>query len=67
MTPFALVRAPGQLHEAPREHSYAVRRGETFPGLGANWVRIAVRHLPTMRQALTVVAHGCQEMQNVSA
>ena len=26
-----------------RERGFAVRRGETFPGLGADWIRIAVR------------------------
>jgi len=26
-----------------RERGYAVRRGDTFPGLGADWLRIAVR------------------------
>ena len=28
---------------ALRERGFAVRRGETFPGLGADWIRIAVR------------------------
>jgi cobyrinic acid a,c-diamide synthase len=26
-----------------RDHGFAVRRGDTFPGLGADWIRIAVR------------------------
>jgi cobyrinic acid a,c-diamide synthase len=34
---------PGWLRLALREHGFAVRRGETFPGLGADWIRIAVR------------------------
>ncbi|MEU5313432.1 Rv2231c family pyridoxal phosphate-dependent protein CobC [Streptomyces sp. NPDC021562] len=43
--PFVLVRMPGAA--AVRRHlralGYAVRRGDTFPGLGEEWVRIAVR------------------------
>ncbi|MEU2332062.1 Rv2231c family pyridoxal phosphate-dependent protein CobC [Streptomyces sp. NPDC006654] len=43
--PFVLVRVPGAA--AVRRHlralGYAVRRGDTFPGLDEEWVRIAVR------------------------
>jgi len=28
-------------------HGFAVRRGETFPGLGPGWIRVAVRNAPT--------------------
>ena len=51
-TPFVLVdsggwppgdHAPGTLRVRLRERGFAVRRGETFPGLGADWIRIAVR------------------------
>ena len=31
-----------------RSHGYAVRRGDTFPGLGGDWLRIAVRERPIM-------------------
>jgi histidinol-phosphate aminotransferase len=31
------------LRERLRARGYAVRRGDTFPGLGAEWVRVAVR------------------------
>jgi histidinol-phosphate aminotransferase len=43
--PFVLVRAPDglQLREALRQKGFAVRRGDTFPGLGADWLRVAVR------------------------
>lgn len=49
--PFVLVdttgwladRTPGALRGRLRERGFAVRRGETFPGLGADWIRIAVR------------------------
>ena len=49
--PFVLVdtsgvsdhRDPGWVRLALRDHGFAVRRGETFPGLGPDWIRIAVR------------------------
>lgn len=44
--PFVLVHTPGadKLRLRLREESgYALRRGDTFPGLGPNWLRIAVR------------------------
>jgi len=34
---------PGWVRQALREHGFAVRRGETFPGLGPDWIRVAVR------------------------
>lgn len=43
--PFVLVRVPGgeKIRLALREAGYAVRRADTFPGLGPDWLRIAVR------------------------
>jgi histidinol-phosphate aminotransferase len=43
--PFVLVQSEGAdvLRNALRERGYAVRRGDTFPGLGPDWLRIAVR------------------------
>ncbi|MFG1819982.1 Rv2231c family pyridoxal phosphate-dependent protein CobC [Kribbella sp. NPDC049174] len=43
--PFVLVQVEGAdvLREALRERGFAVRRGDTFPGLGPDWLRIAVR------------------------
>jgi cobyrinic acid a,c-diamide synthase len=49
--PFVLVdtsgvrgnHEPGWVRLALRDHGFAVRRGETFPGLGPDWIRIAVR------------------------
>ncbi|BCB81960.1 Rv2231c family pyridoxal phosphate-dependent protein CobC [Phytohabitans flavus] len=42
---FVLARVPdgGRVRLALRDLGYAVRRGDTFPGLGADWLRIAVR------------------------
>jgi histidinol-phosphate aminotransferase len=43
--PFVLVHVPGaaKLRESLRTQGFAVRRGDTFPGLGPDWLRIAVR------------------------
>ncbi|WP_329370691.1 Rv2231c family pyridoxal phosphate-dependent protein CobC [Streptomyces sp. NBC_00669] len=43
--PFVLLRIPGaaDVRAALRESGYAVRRGDTFPGLGPDWLRVAVR------------------------
>jgi histidinol-phosphate aminotransferase len=43
--PFVLLRTPGAsgVRHRLRELGYAVRRGDTFPGLGAEWLRVAVR------------------------
>ncbi|MFI7387699.1 Rv2231c family pyridoxal phosphate-dependent protein CobC [Streptomyces sp. NPDC049813] len=43
--PFVLVRVPGAgvVRERLRGAGFAVRRGDTFPGLGVDWVRVAVR------------------------
>jgi nicotinate-nucleotide--dimethylbenzimidazole phosphoribosyltransferase len=42
---FVLVHIPGaaQIRSELRRRGWAVRRGDTFPGLGADWLRIAVR------------------------
>ena len=42
-TPFVLVHGTPGMREALREQGFAVRRGDTFPGLDEAWVRIAVR------------------------
>ncbi|GAA4632011.1 hypothetical protein GCM10023196_063670 [Actinoallomurus vinaceus] len=49
---FLCVRVPGApgglaVRAALREHGYAVRRGDTFPGLGPDWLRVAVRDAAT--------------------
>jgi cobyrinic acid a,c-diamide synthase len=64
--PFVLVpthtwvdgRPPGWVRTALREAGFAVRRGDTFPGLDPDWIRIAVRDPDTTRallKALTVI------------
>jgi histidinol-phosphate aminotransferase len=54
---FVLVRvADGPaLRAALRERGYAVRRGDTFPGLGAGWLRIAVRDRATTDAFVTTL------------
>ncbi|MEV6837499.1 Rv2231c family pyridoxal phosphate-dependent protein CobC [Streptomyces sp. NPDC051133] len=48
--PFVLVRMAGAaaVRHRLRELGYAVRRGDTFPGLGEDWIRIAVRDRATV-------------------
>jgi cobyrinic acid a,c-diamide synthase len=61
--PFVLVdtsgirgdREPGWVRLALRDHGLAVRRGETFPGLGPDWIRIAVRELETTDELVTAL------------
>jgi histidinol-phosphate aminotransferase len=47
--PFVLLRVPDGLgvRAALRRRGYAVRRGDSFPGLGPDWLRIAVRDRAT--------------------
>ncbi|MGE5829465.1 MAG: Rv2231c family pyridoxal phosphate-dependent protein CobC [Micromonosporaceae bacterium] len=47
---FVLIRVArgAAVRVALRERGYAVRRGETFPGLGPDWLRIAVRDPATI-------------------
>ncbi|MGC4810100.1 Rv2231c family pyridoxal phosphate-dependent protein CobC [Micromonospora sp. DT228] len=42
---FVLLHRPGAtaIRAALRERGWAVRRGDTFPGLGPDWLRVAVR------------------------
>jgi nicotinate-nucleotide--dimethylbenzimidazole phosphoribosyltransferase len=45
MAPFVLLQVPegARVRAALREAGFAVRRGDTFPGLGPDWLRVAVR------------------------
>ncbi|MEV5768286.1 Rv2231c family pyridoxal phosphate-dependent protein CobC [Micromonospora sp. NPDC052213] len=53
---FVLVHLPGaaEVRAALRQRGWAVRRGDTFPGLGPDWLRIAVRD-PATTDAFTEV------------
>jgi histidinol-phosphate aminotransferase len=55
---FLCVRVPDGLHvrEALRERGYAVRRCDTFPGLGPDWLRVAVRDEATVTAFVSQLA-----------
>lgn len=54
---FLLLHVPGadRLRTLLRENGWAVRRGDTFPGLGADWLRVAVRDIPTSQAFATAL------------
>jgi len=56
--PFVLVRIPdaASVRLRLREAGYAVRRGDTFPGLGEDHLRIAVRDRPTTDAFLSALS-----------
>ncbi|MEV6598388.1 Rv2231c family pyridoxal phosphate-dependent protein CobC [Actinoplanes sp. NPDC051346] len=51
----------GQVRLELRKRGYAVRRGDTFPGLGADWLRIAVRDTATSDAFLTTLTDVVKE------
>ena len=55
---FVCVRVPDGLRvrAALRERGYAVRRGDTFPGLGPDWLRVAVRDPATTAALASALA-----------
>ena len=55
---FVLVELPGAagVRLRLRDAGFAVRRGDTFPGLGPDWLRIAVRDQDTTDRFLTALA-----------
>ncbi|MFJ8307464.1 MULTISPECIES: Rv2231c family pyridoxal phosphate-dependent protein CobC [unclassified Streptomyces] len=52
--PFVLIRVEGaaEVRQRLRGLGFAVRRGDTFPGLGPEWLRLAVRDRPTTNRFL---------------
>jgi histidinol-phosphate/aromatic aminotransferase/cobyric acid decarboxylase-like protein len=63
--PFVLVhhRRAALLREGMRARGFALRRGDTFPGLGPQWLRIAARE-PAMTEAL--LAALTQELASIN-
>jgi len=55
---FVLLHIPGaaRVRLALRERGYAVRRGDTFPGLGPDWLRVAVRDTATTDRFVATLA-----------
>ncbi|MFJ7072339.1 Rv2231c family pyridoxal phosphate-dependent protein CobC [Streptomyces sp. NPDC098781] len=58
--PFVLVRLPGAdgVRQHLRDLGFAVRRGDTFPGLGEEWLRLAVRDRGTVRGFLEALGRA---------
>ena len=56
--PFLLLRVPGaaDVRLRLRASGYAVRRADTFPGLGPDWLRVAVRDRRTTDGFATALA-----------
>ncbi|GAA2397224.1 aminotransferase [Catellatospora methionotrophica] len=57
---FVLLKVTGGLgvRARLRDAGYAVRRADTFPGLGPDWLRIAVRDEPTSDAFVAALAHA---------
>ncbi|WP_197680288.1 cobyrinate a,c-diamide synthase [Microlunatus soli] len=55
--PFVLVRGPVGLRSRLRDHGIVVRRGDTFPGLDASWIRVAVRDPETTDQLIKTLTN----------
>ncbi|MDQ1536140.1 MAG: cobyrinic acid a,c-diamide synthase [Actinomycetota bacterium] len=66
--PFVLVHHPAaaRLREGLRHQGIAVRRGDTFPGLGPQWLRIAAREPDATDALLTAVTHELAVIGNGS-
>ena len=71
--PFALIdtspirgqHPPGWARGALREAGFAVRRADTFPGLGPDWIRVAVRVPPVSRAfAEALLALDCRSARS---
>ncbi|MEU9120783.1 Rv2231c family pyridoxal phosphate-dependent protein CobC [Streptomyces sp. NPDC048506] len=61
--PFVLVHLPGAqgVRTALRSRGFAVRRGDTFPGLGPDWLRLAVRDRATTDRLVTALTEVLSE------
>jgi cobyrinic acid a,c-diamide synthase len=55
-TPLREGREPGWVRLVLRQRGFAVRRGDTFPGLGPDWIRIAVRDAQTSLRLVEALA-----------
>ncbi|WP_269788105.1 Rv2231c family pyridoxal phosphate-dependent protein CobC [Streptomyces sp. 8ZJF_21] len=60
---FLLIRLPGAaaIRTRLRELGFAVRRGDTFPGLGPDWLRLAVRDPATTDRFVIALAKAVAE------
>ncbi|GAA2516293.1 Rv2231c family pyridoxal phosphate-dependent protein CobC [Winogradskya humida] len=62
---FVALRVPdaAEVRLELRRRGYAVRRGDTFPGLGADWLRVAVRDTATTDAFLATLNDVLKERQ----
>lgn len=67
--PFVLVRVPDAtaVRHRLRALGYAVRRGDTFPGLDGRWLRLAVRDRATTDAFLDALGRAVSEAGAVTA
>ncbi|MEU3250311.1 Rv2231c family pyridoxal phosphate-dependent protein CobC [Streptomyces sp. NPDC006997] len=67
--PFVLVRVPDApaVRRRLRELGWAVRRGDTFPGLDGEWLRLAVRDRATTDAFVTALRQAVTRTQPVSS
>ncbi len=58
--PFVLIRVEGaaEIRSRLRNLGFAVRRGDTFPGLDDSWLRLAVRDRATTGRLLQALDHA---------
>ncbi|NEE23492.1 aminotransferase, partial [Streptomyces sp. SID7499] len=61
--PFVLLRVPGAsaVRLRLRDLGYAVRRGDTFPGLDGEWLRLAVRDRRTTAAFLRALEQALRQ------
>ncbi|WP_307624062.1 Rv2231c family pyridoxal phosphate-dependent protein CobC [Streptomyces sp. V3I7] len=61
--PFVLLHTPAAptVRQHLRDLGFAVRRGDTFPGLGEDWLRLAVRDRATTDAFLTALDHALEQ------
>ncbi|MFC4515018.1 MULTISPECIES: Rv2231c family pyridoxal phosphate-dependent protein CobC [Streptomyces] len=67
--PFVLVRLPGAaaVRSRLRGLGFAVRRGDTFPGLGPDYLRLAVRDRATSDRFVTALRTALDDLSGRSA
>ncbi|QMV23966.1 threonine-phosphate decarboxylase [Streptomyces sp. SCUT-3] len=65
---FVLVRTDGaaRVRTLLRERGFAVRRGDTFPGLGPDWLRLAVRDVPTCERFVRALSEVLAQTRRTS-
>lgn len=65
--PFVLIRLEraAEIRERLRTLGFAARRGDTFPGLGTDWLRLAVRDRTTTNSFLQVLDQALQALTAV--